>query len=309
MAGRSADMTVSWKSLAIAATTIALAAVASTAVVATAKKADALSVIVLGVAVVAFMIQIVVFIVQAAAATEQQLKAQEVYGSTLKVLATIEEKAEGTRQVVSTISEKMLVALLGKAIPEAASSGVSVESPEFSAAVAERVSRLASSMPSTANPEERIAGSRLPNSTERQFTKPADDGPIPFPDKNDVLRVLPKMKDLNRSALQGLRYLEEDYARSRRRDFAIPAGLEILSSANELWENGLIRRIRKVGGERPVYVLNDDGLVAARVLLAPDVPFDAPPEVFILRDELKEHAKELAEMFERIRRSDIPVEE
>lgn len=307
MASRSADMTVSWKSLAIAATTIALAAIASTAVVATAKKADALSVIVLGVAVVAFMIQIVVFIVQAAAATEQQLKAQEVYGSTLKVLATIEEKAEGTRQVVSTISEKMLVALLGKAIPEAASSGVSVESPEFSAAVAERVSRLASSMPATTNPAERIAGTR-PRSTERQFTKPADD-PISFPDKSDVRRVLPKMKDLNGSALQGLRYLEEDYARSRRRDFAIPAGLEILSSANELWENGLIRRIRKAGSERPVYVLKDDGLTAARILLAPDVPSDVPQEVSILRDKLKEHERELAEMFDRIRRSDIPVEE
>src|SRR6516165_11352484 len=110
MASDRANLVVSWKAVAIGAITVALSSLTGLAVVATVKNADTLSVVALAVAIVAFVIQILVFIVQAAASSQQELRAQELYGSTMSALSTIAEKAEGTRRDVSTISERMLSA-------------------------------------------------------------------------------------------------------------------------------------------------------------------------------------------------------
>jgi hypothetical protein len=142
MVNSKADLVISWKAVAIGATTVALAALAGLAIVSTIKNADTLSVVALAVAIVAFVIQILVFIAQAAASSQQELRAQELYGSTMSILSTIEEKAEGTRRDVSTINEKMLGAILGKAISETRIS-TSPESMDFGEVVAEKVARMA----------------------------------------------------------------------------------------------------------------------------------------------------------------------
>jgi hypothetical protein len=114
-----ANFIVSAKAVAIGAVTVAIAALAGLAVVATIKNADTLAVVALAVAIVTFVVQILVYIVQAAASSQQELRAQELHGRTTSTLSKIEEKAEGTRREVSTIRKEMLPALIGKATAEA----------------------------------------------------------------------------------------------------------------------------------------------------------------------------------------------
>jgi hypothetical protein len=297
MTDNSATLSVSWKTVAIAATIVALTALVICAIIATINKADTLSVVALGLAIIAFVIQILVFIVQAAVAAQQDLHAQEIYGSTLRVLATIEEKAEGTRRAVSTINDRMLVALLGKAIPETALAGVPVSSPEFSSAVAERVGELASQ-------------SRRENPSQTQLFIPGhsrplrgDDSIYSFPEPNEVRRVAPALSDLGGDALSGLRYLGDDRANSSEMN-----GMRVIPGSVELYERGFVRRVRKDWSPDPVYVLTADGLIAARVLLARDLPNGVSAEATTIRAKLAKWDQEMDEQGRNLA-SQVPVED
>jgi hypothetical protein len=293
-----ANLSISWKSVAIGAAIVALGALTLAAIVATIKQADTLSVVALGVAVVAFAIQIIVFIVQAAAASEQSLRAQEVYGSTLKVLATIEEKAEGTRQTVSTINDKMLGVLIGKATSEAVASEVSVTSPNFSTEVAERVVDFASRNRDLSEPERGRISDRVPEIKA-----------VTFPRASDLERVLPKITDLEPfGGLSALERLGRDWIKYA--SDTTYSGLPSISNAKVLYDRGLVRRVRRRWWEdTPVFVLSPDGEIAARILLADDLPLDAPAEAIAIREILQEYIAERAEraaMREDLR---IPVED
>jgi hypothetical protein len=85
------------------------------------------------------VIQIIVYVVQSNAAVQQVARAEELNGATLRALAVIEEKAEGTRQAVSGSNARMIEALIGKSVPEAVSDGVRLDSQEFSERLAVRI--------------------------------------------------------------------------------------------------------------------------------------------------------------------------
>jgi hypothetical protein len=251
MSDNRANLSVSWRAVAIASTTVALTSLVICAIIATINKADTLSVVALGLAVVAFTVQIMLFIVQAAAASQQSLRAQEIYGSTIRVLATIEEKTEGTQRAVSNINDRMLGALLGKAIPETASAGVSVASPEFSSAVAERVSELANqTRRSNSETKRQIPSSDIiaPSNIVRGSDKPKA---YAFPEPKEVREIMPKLKGLDPQSLLSLARLGEDEARN-----SLIKGLPIIIGDDTLFERGLIRRIRPHWSSQPVFVLS-----------------------------------------------------
>ncbi|MGC1851288.1 MAG: hypothetical protein WA687_02480 [Solirubrobacterales bacterium] len=75
---------------------------------------DALSTVALALAILAFSVQLIVFIAQQNLASEQGRRNEELYGSMQTVLAEIREKAEGTQADVRTINEKLLSALISK---------------------------------------------------------------------------------------------------------------------------------------------------------------------------------------------------
>jgi hypothetical protein len=295
MSDDKATLTVSWKIVAIGATIVALTALVLCAIVATIDKADTLSVVALGLAVIAFIIQIIVFIVQAAAAAQQDLKAQEIYGSTLRVLATIEEKAEGTQRTVSTMSDRMLAALLEKVIPETANAGVSIASPEFSSVVAERVGELVRTQDSnpTAPSTSALTAYDLMSPRTDMYT---------FPDLEEVQHVAPLMADLPYLAFVSLTYLGEDLSKSP------VIGLTVLNEGRALYEKGLVHRIRRGSGNNPVYVLTPDGAIAARALLSDDVPDDVPPEILRGRAEIKKHEAALVALRRQIASEEAPIE-
>lgn len=269
-----ANLMVSWKAVAIGATTVALAALTGLAVVATIKNADTLSVVALAVAIVAFVVQILVFIVQAAAASQQDLRAQELYGSTMSILSTIEEKAEGTRRDVSTINEKMLEAILGKAISETAIS-TSPGSADFGEIVAERAARLVG--PSVMVTEHEVSKT-IPRFGSELYAE--------FPERSGVQRVLPKIKDLDPNELMILAILGRDEVQfiHGNRPYA---GLRI-PDPDKLLEAGLIREGKARGTGDRIYVLTDDGMIAARILLAADVPSSEMASVAGIRKSVRD---------------------
>ena len=87
------------------------------------KNVDYLSTLALVLAVLAFVIQIIVLLAQSAASNQQLARAEELHTATARALAAIEEQAEGTRQTVSTINERIFVVLFGKAGEEVEAAG------------------------------------------------------------------------------------------------------------------------------------------------------------------------------------------
>jgi hypothetical protein len=75
---------------------------------------DALSTVALALAILAFSVQLIVFIAQQGFAGEQSRRNEELYGSMQGVLAEIREKAAGTQADVRSMRETLLSALLSK---------------------------------------------------------------------------------------------------------------------------------------------------------------------------------------------------
>jgi hypothetical protein len=263
-----ADLVISWRAIAIGATTVALAALAGLTVVSTIKSVDTLSVVALAVAIVAFVIQILVFIAQAAASSQQELRAQELYGSTMSILSTIEEKTEGTRRDVSTINEKMLGAILGKAISETRVS-TPPESADFGEVVAEKVARMAIS---DITVSENSQGETFLLHSSNMYT---------FPMHTEVRRILPGIKVLSPTDLLALAILGQDQEQfdSGRQPYA---GFNV-ANPDQLLQKGFVREDYSPQHRGPVHVLTDDGRIAARVLLAHDVPADEKATVTDIR--------------------------
>lgn len=88
----SGEARIRWKTVALWAVITALVSLTALAVVATIASADTLSVVALALAVMAFVVQIIVFIVQGNAASQQAADTAALNAQTLRALATIEEK-------------------------------------------------------------------------------------------------------------------------------------------------------------------------------------------------------------------------
>lgn len=288
------DLSIAWRTIAVASAIVALGALVAAAIVATVKHADTLSVIALAVAIVAFVVQILVFIAQAAAASAQEVRAQEIYGSTLKVLATIEEKAEGTHQVVSSISDRMLTAIIGKAIPDAVESGVSVDSAAFSVEVANRVTDLVRQV----NPEDASVvspSSRASNvapiatvAQRRDLRLSADD--LQYPIEINLDKILERMLKLDARSLQHLSQLGTDYVAFHSTPELLGLALPV-EVQKPLLDAGMIRLVdRPLASGRAArpkaWILTENGQLAARILLAPSIPDGAPEVVLKVRETL-----------------------
>ena len=78
-----------WRTVALVAVVFAVAASVLAAIVSSIRNVDVLSVIALALAVIAFVVQIIVYIAQADATAKQQVQASEVYGKTISALTAI----------------------------------------------------------------------------------------------------------------------------------------------------------------------------------------------------------------------------
>ncbi|MGW2146646.1 hypothetical protein ACWCOT_20230 [Nonomuraea bangladeshensis] len=314
MSANSTQMSLPWKTVAVTSAVIALTSLCVAAVVSSTNNADALSVVALGLAVLAFIIQIIVYIVQAQAASQQQLQAQEVYGSTLKALAAIEEKTEGTRQTVTTINERMLEAFLGKAIPQAQDAGLSPTSPDFYRIVAERVSEYLQLNREVAS-DRRQTRTEAPASSSayrrarraRRTELPADSSIAQFPDREELDKALRLIDDLSIHDLDKIKRLGLDHARYEK-DSDVTPGVDLYTGAKKLYDRKLVRRYKPTWSDRPVFALTPEGVLVARLILAPSIPEWAPDRAREVREQLAEQERQLFEEINKDRYPDIPVE-
>ena len=235
------------------ALTVALAALAALAIVATIKKTDPLSLVALAVAIVAFVVQILVFTVQAETSLRQDLRAQELYGSTMSLLSTIAEKAEGTRRDVNMINERMLGAILGKAISETVIASPSSSDADFGEIVAEKAMSLVGA--SIMFPDQH----RNANSYSDMYT---------FPGHSEVERVFSRVESLNAYELWVLSLLGRDQEQFELGNRDYP-GIHV-PDPRHLIEKGFVSEERAQG--RFIHMLTEDGRIAARLLLASEVP-------------------------------------
>jgi hypothetical protein len=119
-------ISITWKSVALVALALAVSSIAGIVIVATVKGADALATVALSLAVLAFVIQIVVFIAQTWTSGQQALQSEQINTSTRALLAELQESARGTNRLLTNQFDKILERLLhvtereiGKSLPPA----------------------------------------------------------------------------------------------------------------------------------------------------------------------------------------------
>jgi len=103
---------ITWRTLAIGGSLLAVAALTTLLIQTATSDADALSSVALILAVLAFVIQIIVFIADFSFNSRRDKEASELNASTQALLAKIEEKANTTNQAVTVQMTKMLDRIL-----------------------------------------------------------------------------------------------------------------------------------------------------------------------------------------------------
>jgi hypothetical protein len=233
---------------------------------------DALATVALALAILAFSVQLIVYVAQQNLASEQGRRNEELYGSMQSVLAELREKAAGTQADVRAINERMLEALLSKNLAQLP--GVQVDS----ARIASRVAR------ETARAEEDRDPSNFPAADEliwpRRRASPEDQQLIellrsyPAPDEvGDSLEVLQSLSDPDRIFLKGF---GNDEISARQPDsmfdpswpMAVAGGLESIGLVEPLPSD------QQHPDSAPIGRLTEEGRQVARLLTAQG---DPPP--------------------------------
>ncbi len=199
-----------------------------------------------------------------------------MYGATARTLAAIEEKTEGTRTTVNTLNERMIGAVMGKVLPEAAASpGMDAEE------LARRVSGL---MQRQLENAQRLPGSEVAELGYRH----SELRELPLPSENELAVAARLFAQLTDTELDDLYYLGHDYRRyPSRRASSISHGVGALSSPHTLQDKGLIRSVTVGWHPDPVYVLTDLGVAVAGLLLAAQLPYQVPADVVAARQRLR----------------------
>jgi hypothetical protein len=287
---RHMNLSVSWRSIAVGATCTAIALATALVVVSTQNDLDYLATLALALAVIAFVAQIIVFIAQTNFSSQQIARAEELHGLTARALVAIEEKAEGTRQTVNTINDRILPAALGKLVPDAIANGVPLDSAEFMERLDEFVHRTAA--PSSPVAVEVPVVPVVPTEPETSIPTPRPTRRLTklvFPRGQELHEALAAIDGLDGDALDDLSRLGSDYERYEGSPTSIGHGVRTLSRGRTLHSRGLVRKVRVSWEDSPVFVLTDLGRSAAAILRVHALPDDTPAVARELRAALHEY--------------------
>lgn len=304
---------VKWKTVAVGSIIFALVSLTALAIVATINKADSLSVVALGLAVMAFVVQIIVFIVQNNAATKQAADTAALNAETLKALATIEAKSEGTQRTVGVMNERLLDFALNKATSELSTVNGTAESPDLSKKIIMRANEIINSSVSSD-----VAGSSVREfnypprpsikninsaNNNNYFDTPLN--PAEIKEVEEVLRAFPKDRDL---ALTDLYKLGLDKKKAEQAGHPKAAGMSTLHKPVFLYDLGLIKRV-KISNSSTAFALSPKGELIARALIADTEP--ASSEIMSARRELRKFLVGVQENTKKLNDVilNIPVEE
>jgi hypothetical protein len=233
---------------------------------------SALSTVALALAILAFSIQIIVFVAQQNLAAEQGRRSEELYGKTQSLLAEIKEKTAGTQVDVRRISdrtERMVEGVLSKGLADAYGGKVDVRR------LAEDVTRTVDQSDAESGED----GEVEPIPWPPRHPQP-DDGEVitqlkTYPAPEEVGDSLATLQHLSRKGRIRLKAFGDDEIKGRQPDSPLdPALLETKSS--ELEEAGLIEPLpgqtQPATGTLWLMRLSKDGRQVARLLTARSDP-------------------------------------
>jgi heme/copper-type cytochrome/quinol oxidase subunit 4 len=264
--------------LAVASSAVALTCLATLAVVAAVKDADTLSTVALALAVIAFVAQLIVFVVQGSAANAQMLQSQELHAQLLGLLGEVGERTKGTEAAISTMSERLLEAALGKALAERRTPSEELDVREvaretFAAAgQADDASDSVSYLP------------RRPSADDARLLAELD-RPVTLDEAEALVDTLRSLSPYYRTRL---RSFVDDERTFRSPDALFEPGLAVYGGdQDELVQHGLIAVDPDSGRSpgRPLYVLTDSGRNLARLVSGAALPEEIAPEVARLMAE------------------------
>ena len=248
---------------------VAIAALAALALVANAEGADGLSTIALSLAILAFVVQILVFIAQAQASSQQMLQSEQLNTQTRVLLAEVQTSARSTELLVREQFHDLLKAFVDAAPGEGGK--VDMEGFErrlmegFESRLAAREvrggQRVASAADVRRSTAERANQDRRARRLEtvRLFRR--------FPEEGEGVKALVALKELTPEQRGRLVALAEDEIESVASGSYV--GLELTADDEDLLRRGLMAKAQlSVESEmRLVGRLTDDGKAAARLLM------------------------------------------
>lgn len=262
--GRS-TFSVPMSTLAIGGILISITCLASLVIVVSIKKVDELSTVALALAILAFVVQLIVFIVQTASASEQSLQAQQLNASTIQILTQLQERMQGTEQSLERMNSELLSAALGKSIPQLEAEGVGVNAEYFDK-LADSITKI---MTSNVNEYENarripVAGVLAPplrddeadslRSYMERWTEP-----------NEVDEVIETLRSLSPDLRHRLARMAADVIRFTERGSEVGPGFLGVPS-DQLVKAGLVTSFLVDGNN--FYTLSPKGRKVARVVTA-----------------------------------------
>jgi hypothetical protein len=260
--------------LAVSSGAFALACLAALVVVASLQHADTLSTVALALAVITFVAQLIVFVVQAGASNEQIRQSRELHAEQLELLTELRERARGTDATVARIDERLLEAALNKTLPDPGHARTSQSD------VREIASGVADILNTSAFEREAVQAGTTAESTSPRPTRERFERIPPVPTINKAVATLETLSPEALRELVKWRDDEIEYA-----DGPVPPGLTMWPGGRqELYSAGLV----KPDDVGRLYLLTDDGRDAASVLTSED---DLPSQFTDAVHQLREAAK------------------
>jgi hypothetical protein len=274
---------LSTSAIAITSLMVTLASLATLVTVVSVKDVDTLSTVALVLAVLAFVVQLIVFVVQSAAANEQLRSAQELHAAMMSTLAQIQERTQGTQQSVDRMNTRLLDAAIGKATAE----GFQAGTPEYDEVVARTISDGSSERLSLPVPPTRGGGNYPP-------ALPADEAEAvhremrTWPAAQDFPDVLKVVKDLGAAEQEDLLRFATDAMQFSGPSTSIGPGAGG-DPDSKLAKSGLIK---KIPGWK-LYTLTPEGRRIGRFLSATEPPPPNTPEELVdLQRRIAQRAEE-----------------
>ena len=224
---------------------------------------QALATVALALAVIAFVAQLIVFVVQAGASNQQMLQSRELHSELLRLLGEMGERTKGTQQAVSSINERLLEAALGKALGTGGGPGSEARN---------LATEVASLFEAESNPESETEGPVDPSEViDEDARRQAHEMLLTFSDA-DAEAAVGVLEQLSPDAREALRDFGADEVRYAGTRIGVGRSGD-RKGGPELYRAGLIGR---VGAGKSLYRLTDPGRQVARLLMAEG---DPPPGV------------------------------
>lgn len=290
---KSGNASFQWRTLALWSFIFGLVSLTALAIVATIARADALSVVALALAVLAFVVQIIVFIVQGNSASQQAADAAALNAQTLRALAAIEAKSEGTRETVGIISDRLLDFALNKAASEADPNNPGEAIQGIDASVLERAQEVIESRPNGGSLSERATPPSISPPSKNALDKTFLDRRLSNSEVGEAAAIINELsKDI--LSLVSIDYLGKDLLKAEKAGREGQAGLTTVNRAVELHEKGLIKRVKPQWSSKPLLVLSDKGKLVANALLCDPAP---------MNETILEARRSVEDFLLRVRRS------